>query len=61
MSNALGLTLGQQFELERMQRAIDAEGDPQVLRGLAKQLLSAWHSQQAATRWVMEQETAPSL
>ena len=53
MSNALGLTLGQQFELERMQRAIDAEGDPQVLRGLAKQLLSAWHSQQAATRWVM--------
>jgi hypothetical protein len=61
MSNALGLSLGQQFELERMQRAIDAEADPQVLRGLAKQLLSAWHSQQAATRWVMQQQTGNPL
>ena len=61
MSNALGLSLGQQFELERMQRAIDAEADPQVLRGLAKQLLSAWHSQQAATRWVMQQQTSRPL
>ena len=61
MSNALGLSLGQQFELERMQRAIDAEADPQVLRVLAKQLLSAWHSQQAATRWVMQQQTGRPL
>ena len=61
MSNALCLSLGQQFELERMQRAIDAEADPQVLRGLAKQLLSAWHSQQAATRWVMQQQTGRPL
>jgi hypothetical protein len=61
MSNALGLSLGQQFELERMQRAIDAEADPQVLRGLAKQLLSAWHSQQAATRWVMQQQSGRPL
>ena len=61
MSNALGLSLGQQFELERMQRAIDAEADPQVLRGPAKQLLSAWHSQQAATRWVMQQQTGNPL
>ena len=61
MSNALGLSLGQQFELERMQRAIDAEADPQVLRGLAKQLLSAWHSQQAAPRWVMQQQTGRPL
>jgi hypothetical protein len=55
MSEPLALTLGQKFELERMSRAIDATTDPQVLRGLAKQLLEAWHSQKAATQWVMRQ------
>jgi hypothetical protein len=56
MSEPLALSLGQQFELERMTRAIDATGDTQVLRGLAKQLLQAWHSQKAATQWVMRQQ-----
>jgi hypothetical protein len=56
MSEPLALTLGQKFELERMSRAIDATADPQVLRGLAKQLLEAWHSQKAATQWVMRQQ-----
>lgn len=61
MSEPLALTLGQKFELERMSRAIDATADPQVLRGLAKQLLQAWHSQKAATQWVMRQQLgAPS-
>ncbi len=55
MSEPIALTLGQKFELERMSRAIDATTDPQVLRGLAKQLLEAWHSQKAATQWVMRQ------
>ncbi|MFN7679214.1 MAG: hypothetical protein ACK5QW_11560 [Cyanobacteriota bacterium] len=55
MSEPLALTLGQKFELERMSRAIDATTDPQVLRGLAKQLLEAWHSQKAATQWMMRQ------
>ena len=39
-----------------MSRAIDATVDPQALRGLAKQLLQAWHSQKAATQWVMRQQ-----
>jgi hypothetical protein len=56
MSEPLALSLGQKFELERMTRAIDATGDPQVLRGLAKQLLQAWQSQKAATQWVMRQQ-----
>ncbi|MEB3322867.1 MAG: hypothetical protein VKI81_08580 [Synechococcaceae cyanobacterium] len=56
MSEPLALSLGQKFELERMSRAIDATGDPQALRGLAKQLLQAWHSQKAATQWVMRQQ-----
>ena len=55
MSEPLALTLGQKFELERMSRAIDATVDTQALRGLAKQLLEAWHSQKAATQWVMRQ------
>jgi hypothetical protein len=63
MSEPLALSLGQQFELERMSRAIDATVDPQALRGLAKQLLQAWHSQKAATQWVMRQQlgSPPSL
>jgi hypothetical protein len=56
MSEPIALTLGQKFELERMSRAIDATADPQALRGLAKQLLQAWHSQKAATQWVMRQQ-----
>ncbi|MFZ4565427.1 MAG: hypothetical protein ACOYMY_03110 [Prochlorococcaceae cyanobacterium] len=55
MDHTISLSLGQQFEVERMSRAIDAEGDPQVLRDLAKQLLQAWHTQKAATNWAMRQ------
>jgi hypothetical protein len=55
MSDPIALSLGQKFELERMSRAIDATCDPQALRGLAKQLLQAWHSQKAATQWIMRQ------
>ena len=56
MSEPLALSLGQKFELERMTRAIDATGDAQALRGLAKQLLQAWQSQKAATQWIMRQQ-----
>ncbi|HBH72512.1 MAG TPA: hypothetical protein DDY43_03515 [Synechococcales bacterium UBA10510] len=61
MSEPLALSLGQKFELERMSRAIDATADLQTLQGIAKQLLQAWHSQKAATQWVMRQQLeAPS-
>ena len=56
MSEPLALSLGQQFELERMSRAIDETGDLTALRGIAKQLLQAWHSQKATTQWVMRQQ-----
>ena len=56
MSEPLALSLGQKFELERMTRMIDSTGDPQSLRGLAKQLLQAWHTQKAATEWIMRQQ-----
>jgi hypothetical protein len=59
----IALSLGQQFELERLSRAIDATADLEALQGLAKQLLQAWHSQKAATQWVMRQhlDAAPRL
>jgi hypothetical protein len=56
MSEPLALSLVQQFELERMNRAIDETGDVTALRGIAKQLLQAWQSQKAATQWVMRQQ-----
>jgi hypothetical protein len=56
MSEPLSLSLGQKFELERMSRAIDSTVDIQTLQGLAKQLLQAWHSQKAATQWIMRQQ-----
>ena len=63
MTEPLTLSLGQQFEIERMNRAIDATCDPEALRGIAKQLLHAWHSQKAATQWVMRQQlgSPPSM
>jgi hypothetical protein len=61
MPEPLALSLGQQFELERMSRAIDDTADLKALQGIAKQLLQAWHSQKAATQWVMRQQLgAPS-
>ena len=56
VESSINLSMGQRFEVERMSRAIDAEKDLQVLRGLAKQLLEAWHTQRAATSWVMRQQ-----
>ena len=43
-------------EIERFNRAIDATADPEQLRNLAKQLLQAWHTQKAATNWVISQQ-----
>ena len=54
-------SIGQQFEIERFNRAIDATADPEQLRHLAKQLLQAWHTQKAATQWVMAQQPGSAL
>lgn len=57
MSNSIELTVGQQFEMERFNRALDATTDPDQLRSLAKQLMQAWQAQKAATKWVVEQQS----
>ena len=55
MEETIGLSVTQQFDVERMNRAIDSTADAQQLQILAKQLLQAWHSQRAATAWVTRQ------
>ena len=61
MAQSLELSVSQRFEIERFSRAIDATADPQALRDIAKQLLQAWHTQKAATNWVIQQQLAQPL
>lgn len=51
----LQLTIGQQFEIEKMNRVIDSTEDVEALRALAKQLSQAWMTQKAALAWFMYQ------
>ena len=55
MSEGIQLTISQQFEQERLTRAIESTMDPVQLQTLAKQLLQAWQSQRAATDWIIRQ------
>ncbi|MGB1416807.1 MAG: hypothetical protein ACPG6X_04925 [Synechococcus sp.] len=50
------LSITQRFEVERMNRAIEATADREQLQTIAKQLLQAWQSQRAATAWVMQDQ-----
>ncbi len=56
MGEAISMTMAQQFEMEKINRIIDSTADPEQLQLIAKQLLQAWHSQKAATDWVIRQE-----
>jgi len=47
------LSVGQQFEIERLSMAIDTTADPKALKTIAKQLLQAWQTLRAATYWVI--------
>ena len=58
MQESIAMSMTQCFEVERMNRAIEATADPAQLQILAKQLLHAWQSQRAATQWVMRQQQA---
>ena len=58
MQESIAMSMTQLFEVERMNRAIEATADPAQLQTLAKQLLHAWQSQRAATKWVLRQQQA---
>ena len=55
MEKLVSLSVAQQFDVERMNRAIESTLDSQTLQVIAKQLLQALYSQRAATVWVMRQ------
>jgi hypothetical protein len=54
-TNPMELTVGQQFEVEKMGRVIDSTTDYRTLQALCKQLLQAWMSQKAATAWIIRE------
>lgn len=55
MTDKISLTTGQQFEIERMSRAIDNTTNVDALRQMCKMLLTAWHTQKAASEWLIRQ------
>lgn len=58
----LNLSISQQFDIERFNRAIDESRDIEKLRGIAKQLLMAWQTQRAATISLMNSSlSAPAV
>lgn len=56
MGNTMELSMGQRFELEKMNRAIDSCTSVDELRSLAKTLTSAWMTQKAAIAWMIRQQ-----
>lgn len=56
MGNTMELSMGQKFEMEKMNRAIDACNDLKELKSLTKQLVSAWMTQKAATAWMIREQ-----
>jgi hypothetical protein len=58
----LNLSISQQFDIERFNRAIDDSENIDEIRGIAKQLLMAWQTQRAATNWIMKSSlSAPAV
>ena len=53
----VALTLGQKFEIEKFSREIDNSDDLSALKSIAKDLLVAWQQQQAASAWIVRQQS----
>ena len=53
----IALTLGQKFEIEKFSREIDNSDDLSALKSIAKDLLVAWQQQQAASGWIVRQQS----
>ena len=53
----IALTLGQKIEIEKFSREIDNSDDLSALKSIAKDLLMAWQQQQAASAWIVRQQS----
>lgn len=59
--DSIEVTLAQQFELDKMNRTIEACQNIDDLKKIAKLFAQAWVNQKAATAWAMRQSLpAPS-
>lgn len=56
VGSSMDLSTFQQFEIERLKRAIDNTTDIETLKAISKQLLQAWQVQRAATNWVIHHQ-----
>lgn len=56
LGNAMELSMGQRFEMEKMNRAIDGCEDIKELKSLAKTMVSAWMTQKAAIAWMIREQ-----
>lgn len=56
LDDAMELSMGQKFEMEKMNRAIDGCSDVNELRSLAKTMVSAWMTQKAAIAWMIREQ-----
>ena len=54
MDESIALSITQQFDVERMNRAIESTVDAKQLQLLAKQLLQVGTPQRAATAWAKQ-------
>lgn len=50
---SIKLSMQQQFEIERFNRAIDGTNDCDTLKKMCKDLLKAWQLQKSASVWAM--------
>jgi len=49
------LSASQHFEIEKINRAIDRETDPEKLKNTLKVLVKAWMTQRSVISWLMRQ------
>jgi len=57
--DSIEVTLSQQFELDKMNRTIEACQNVDDLKKIAKLFAQAWVNQKAATNWAMRQSLPP--
>ena len=56
MNNGITLSLGQQFNIEKTHRDIDALNDRDALKALTKDLLLKWQQEKAACKHLMAKQ-----
>ena len=56
MNNGITLTLGQQFDIEKTHRDIDALNDRDALKALTKDLLLKWQQEKATCKHLIAKQ-----